>query len=213
MSSSDEMSASEGHAPLSGAPRHPVDDRSFPASWTAEILSAPPLIAPARPLVVPRPVPGEEDALARGALQVLVRPAAGGAFLATCALGFRDPVLPSGVWSCPHPDDLLAVAGGYGYLVRSTAPEGAAHLFPRPITAVLAVPEAGLLLLAGFHEVVGVGREGVLWQTGRLSWEGVTLGSALDGKLQGLGWNLHTDREVPFAVDLKTGEHSGGGFP
>ena len=198
---------------MSATLRTLTNDRSFPASWSAEILSAPPLIAPARQFVLPYPVPGEEDALARGALQVLVRPATGGTFLATCALGFRDPVLPSGLWSCPHPDDLLAVAGGYGYLLRASAPETTVHLHPRPITAVLSAPEDKLLLLAGFHAVTALGAAGVLWESGRLSWEGITFGDVHDGNLHGTGWNLHTDREVPFVLDLKTGQHTGGGFP
>ena len=190
-----------------------TNDRSFPAGWSAQILSAPPLIAPARQFILPHPVPGEEDALARGALQLLVKPAAGGSFLATCALGFRDPSLPSGLWSCPQPDDLLAIAGGYGYLVRTSAPETAAHLHPRPITAVLPAPEAGLLLLSGFHAVTAIGAEGVRWQTARLSWEGITLGDIREGQLHGTGWHMLTDRERPFTVDLATGQHTGGGYP
>jgi hypothetical protein len=30
--------------------------------------------------------------------------------------------------------------------------------------------------------------------------------------LHGTGWNLLTDREVAFSVDLLTGKHQGGGF-
>jgi hypothetical protein len=30
--------------------------------------------------------------------------------------------------------------------------------------------------------------------------------------LLGLGWEMSTDRELAFAVDLKTGEHRGGGY-
>jgi hypothetical protein len=46
--------------------------------------------------------------MARGALLLDVKPVAGANFLATCALGFRDPALPSGVFACPRADDLLA---------------------------------------------------------------------------------------------------------
>ena len=53
---------------------------------------------------------------------------------------------------------------------------------------------------------------GLRWETARLSWEGVTLGEVRDGKLHGTGWNMHTNREVPFAVDMVTGAHEGGGF-
>ncbi len=74
----------------------------FPHTWTAEILKAPPLIAPARQFTYPQQIAGEEDALARGALQLMVRPARGGTFLATCALGFTDPAMPTGVFACPN---------------------------------------------------------------------------------------------------------------
>lgn len=185
---------------------------AFSSSWSAEILRTPPLIAPARQFTWPQQVAGEEDALARGALLLMVKPAAGGNFLATCALGFRDPSLPSGVWACPRPDDLLAVAGGYAYLADTRSPERCQHLPLRPVTSVLPAPEANLILLAGFHTVAALGASGLLWETARLSWEGVTLQEVREGQLQGLGWNMHTDREVPFAVDLTTGAHAGGGF-
>jgi hypothetical protein len=184
----------------------------FPQSWTARILTAPPLIAPARQYVYPQFVPGEEDAMGRGALLLDVKPAAGASFLATCALGFRDPSLPTGVFACPRADDLLAVAGGYAYLVDTLAPEHCLHLPMRPVTQVLAAPTAGLILLAGFHHVLAVDTNGIRWQSARLSWEGVTMTHVDEHQLHGTGWNMRTDREVPFAVDLATGAHIGGGF-
>jgi hypothetical protein len=188
------------------------DLNSFSHSWRAEVLTAPPLIAPARQLVYPQRVPGEDDALARGALLLNVRPATGAAFLATCALGFRDPSLPSGIFSCPRPDDLLALAGGYAYLIDTLAPERCLHLPLRPVTQVLPAPHAGLILLAGFHTVAALDANGLRWQSARLSWEGLTLGELRGHQLHGTGWNMHTNREVPFTIDLNIGSHTGGGF-
>jgi len=185
---------------------------TFPATWSAEILSAPPLIAPARQFTWPHRVAGEEDALARGALLLQVKPASGGSFLATCALGFRDPSALTGVWSCPRPDDLLAVAGGYAYLADTLAPDRPLHLPLRPVAQVLSSPESNLLLLAGFHTIAAIGPTGLLWETARLTWEGLTLTEIRDGQLHGLGWDMRTDRELPFAVDLATGKHAGGAF-
>jgi hypothetical protein len=186
--------------------------KTFAQTWIAEVLTAPPLIAPARQFVYPLHVPGEEDAMARGALQLLVRPRSGGSFLATCALGFRDKSLPSGVFACPAEDDMLAVAGGYAYLVNTTTPETCVHLPLRPVTQIVSAVDEGLILLAGFHTVAAVGAAGLLWETGKLSWEGVKLGEVRDGKLYGEGWHMQTDRELPFTIDLRTGEHEGGGF-
>jgi hypothetical protein len=185
---------------------------SFAPTWTARILTAPPLIAPARQFVYPQHIPGEEDAMNRGALLLDIKPAANPNFLATCALGFRDPTLPTGIFPCPRADDILAIAGGYAYLIDTQAPEHCLHLPLRPATQVLSAPAAGLILLAGFHHVLAVDATGIRWQSARLSWEGVTMTHADATQLHGTGWNMHTDREVPFTIDLITGTHQGGGF-
>lgn len=186
---------------------------SFPHEWRAEILAAPPLIAPARQFTYPRQVAGEEDALARGALLLQVHPAAGGTFLATCALGFTNPTMPTGVFACPNPRELCAVAGGYAYILDTAAPERSTHIPLKPVTEVLVLAPQCLILFAGFHALVAWGAEGLAWQTARLSWEGLRLtGIQPDGKLHGFGWDMRTDKEVEFTVDLRTGVHSGGGY-
>jgi hypothetical protein len=185
---------------------------NFLSNWTARILTAPPLIAPVRQFVYPLFVPGEEDAMARGALLLDIQPATAPNFLATCALGFREPSLPTGIFACPRPDDLLALAGGYAYLIDTADPTHCLHLPLRPVTAVLPAPEASVVLLAGFHHIAAIGAKGLLWQSARLSWEGVTMTEVRDGQLHGTGWNMHTDRELPFTIDLSTGKHEGGGY-
>jgi hypothetical protein len=185
---------------------------SFAQNWTAEILKTPPLIAPARQYVWPERIPGEEDALARGALLLNVRPASGGNYLVTCALGFRDPSMPTGIFACPDPDQICAVAGGYAYIADARAPDRPTHIPLRPVAAIHPAPEAGLLLFAGFHTVLGWGRDGGAWQTARLTWEGLRVTGIEAHRAHGLGWDLRTDEEVPFTIDLATGEHQGGGF-
>jgi hypothetical protein len=185
---------------------------AFSQTWQARILTAPPLIAPARQYVYPQYVPGEEDAISRGALLLDIKPANAANFLATCALGFTDPSLPTGIFPCPRPDDLLALAGGYAYLIDTLAPDHSLHLPLRPVTQILPAPTANLILLAGFHNVIAIDTNGLRWQSSRLSWEGVTLTEVRNNQLHGTGWNLHTDREVPFSIDLTTGAHQGGGF-
>src|ERR1700732_3875928 len=147
----------------------------FSQSWKVEILKTPPLIAPARQFIYPQQIAGEEDALARGALQLLVRPAAGGAFLATCALGFTNPAMPTGVFACPNPQQMCAVAGGYAYVVDTAQPEHCTHIALKPVVEVRPLVAHGLLLFVGFHSMVAWGREGLAWESARLSWEGVRI--------------------------------------
>jgi hypothetical protein len=184
----------------------------FARDWAAEILTAAPLIAPARQYVWPMRIEGEEDSLARGALRVMVRPPEGGQFLLTCALGFRDPSMPTGVFGCPDAEELCAVAGGYAYLAKVSEPEQCTLLRMKPVVAVYPAVAAELLLFVGFQTILAWGRDGVAWETGRLSWEGVKVTAVSEDEVVGLGWDLRGDIEVDFRVDLRTGAHTGGGF-
>jgi hypothetical protein len=193
-----------------------IANTEFARDWSAEVLAKSPLIAPARQFTYPQQIAGEEDAMARGALLLQVHPAGtgktGGTFLATCALGFTDPAMPTGIFSCPNPRELCAVAGGYAYIIDTAAPERSTHIPLKPIAEVLALTEHGLLIFVGFHAIVAWGREGLAWQTARLSWEGLRVTGVQGCALKGFGWNMPTDKEVEFSIDLRTGAHTGGGF-
>ena len=184
----------------------------FVRDWSAEILKTPPLIAPARQFIYPQQIAGEEDALARGALQLMVRPACDGMFLATCALGFKDPSMLTGVFACPNPQEMCAIAGGYGYVIHTMQPQHCTHLAMKPVIEVKPLVAQELLLFVGFHTVAALGRNGLAWESARLSWEGLRITEIEGGTLRGMGWNLLTDREVAFSIDLLTGHHQGGGF-
>lgn len=202
----------------------PAIDLTFRANWTAEILQQRPMILPARQHVYPTAA----EEVERGALEVLVKPAEGSVdtanvqpFLATCALGFRDPSAPTGLWSMPNPDWLCAVSGGYAYLVDVTDPSRFVFVRYRPVLQVLPVPQSlagisqDLILFAEHHSILAWGREGEAWETGRLSWEGLTelrieQETSSDGTprsvLHGMGWDMPTDREIPFSIDINTGQ-------
>lgn len=182
---------------------------TFPQEWRAEVLERPPLIAPARSFIYPREVTGETDALARGALLLLVHPVSGGDFLATCARGFADPHMPSGVFACPNPRHMCALAGGYAYIVDIATPETCMQIPLRPVAELRILLERDLLLFVGFHSIIAWGREGLAWQTARLSAEGIRLAEVTSTHLHGFGWDMLTDKEIPFAVDLQTGMHEG----
>ncbi len=182
----------------------PTVDFTFEHSWQAEILATRPLILPPQRFVYPR----EAEEVERGALEVMVQPAEGASFLATFALGFADPAAPTGLWSCPHRDELCAVSGGYAYVVNTREPERFTHLPFRPVLEVRVLAEQGLLLFAGHHALMAWGAAGQAWQTPRLSAEGLRIAEVRGNALHGFGWDLLTDKEVPFTVDLKTGERS-----
>jgi hypothetical protein len=120
--------------------------------------------------------------------------------------------MPTGIFACPNPSELCAVAGGYAYIIDTAAPDRSTHIPLKPVAEVLVLLADGLLVFVGFHVIVAWGREGLAWQTGRLSWEGIRITGVEGGELRGFGWNLMADKEVAFSVDLRTGTHTGGGF-
>ena len=183
---------------------------AFARSWTAEVLTRPPMIAPARQFTYPLQIAGEEDALARGALLLSVKPSAGGSFLATCALGFTSPTLPTGVYGCPNADELCAVSGGYAYVVNTLHPERCTLIRVKPVVEVMELEEQGLLAFVGSHHIVAWDEDGLSWQSAKLSWEGIRVTGVVGNSLLGLGWEMKTDRELEFRLDLRTGLHTGG---
>ncbi|MDR3735149.1 MAG: hypothetical protein P4L10_06365 [Acidobacteriaceae bacterium] len=177
----------------------------FAKNWMVEVLKGPPMIAPARQYVYPVYVPGEEDAMARGALLLMVKPANAPAFLATCARGFAGEDAPSGVFACPNPDAMCAVAGGYAYMIDVTRPETCTQIPFRPVVEVRPLTEQGLLLFVGFHALLAWGAKGERWQTGKLTDEGLRITDVDGGAVHGFGWKMMTDTEVAFSVNLTDG--------
>jgi hypothetical protein len=184
----------------------PTIDMSFAHCWQASILAARPLILPPMHFVYP----AQAEEAERGALEVLVRPEAAHwpMFLATCALGFRDAAVPTGIWSCPNPEELCAVAGGYAYVIDTTAPERFKMIACRPVMELRPVVNHRLILFVGHHRIVAWGAFGRAWETEKLTDEGVTITSIEGDVLHGTGWEMRKDRETGFTVDLKSGRRA-----
>ena len=176
-------------------------DLGFPHQWQAQILPKRPVILPRRHFVYPQ----EVEEIERGALEVLIRPTNGEPFLATCALGFRDPAVPTGIWSVPSSGEICAVSGGYAYIIDTTTPERFTMLPYRPVLQVHAVVEHGLLLFVEHRAILAWGAQGEAWQSPKLSDEGVTVTGIEGDFLHGLGWHMMADKDRPFKLDLRTG--------
>src|SRR5262249_11337437 len=157
--------------------------------------------------------PKQVEEVERGALIVRVRPQSGRTWIGTFAKGFDSETAISGLFSAPHPDWLCAVSGGYAYLVNSHNPAKWHFLRSQPVLEIRAVIQAKVLLFADFQTICGFTANETLWQSAPLSWEGLKITAINHHELQGLGWDAIQDREIPFSVDLRTGEHTGGAAP
>ncbi len=210
----------------------PTIDLGFPHAWQADILAARPLILPQRHYVYPREAeevergalevliqPNKMGASGPGSPRTGLRSRGGGLdsetwderactplpFLATCALGFRDPIVPTGLWSTPNPNEICAVSGGYAYIIDTTQPDRFTMIPYRPVLDIRTALAEHLLLFVGHHSILAWGPNGQVWESGKLSDEGLTITAIENGLLRGAGWELASDKETPFTLDLKTG--------
>lgn len=185
-------------------------DFTFPQKYEARLLEFAPPVHPVEKLYQ---YPAELEDGDRSGAYVRVVPSSGVAWAGFFALGFDSAHVLNAIFSCPDSDSLCVVAGGYAYVVQSSNPGQWLQIEQRPVTEVRALAELELLLFIGFTSITALGVTGIVWTTGRLSWEGVRVSEITGAMLEGRGWDAITDREVAFAVDLKTGKHTGGAMP
>jgi hypothetical protein len=111
----------------------------------------------------------------------------------------------------PNSRDLIVVAGGQAYIVEPKS----RHLigtFGAQISWSQPFVEHQLLLFHNGLWLDAYGFAGQLWQTRRLSWDGVRVQSIEWPWLNGEAWTFDGDRWVSFALDLRSGDASGGSY-
>lgn len=185
-------------------------DFTFPRNYEARVLEAPPPVHPVEKLYH---FPVELEEGDRSGVYLRVTPKDGPAWVGFFALGFDSDQVVSEVCSTPDPDSFCTVVGGYAYVVKAGNPVQWLRVEQSPVVDLRVLTHHGLLLFAGFTSITAVGSTGILWTTERLSWEGLTITGIKGDILQGHGWDAMADKEVPFEVELKTGQHTGGARP
>lgn len=183
---------------------------AFPRDYEVKVLEQAPL---PHPLEKFYHYPLELEEGDRTGAYVRVVPQHGPAWQGFFALGFDSAQAINCVSSCPDPDQLCVIAGGYAYVVKASDPTQWRQIEQRPVTDLRSLTRQGLLLFVGFTSITALGTAGIAWTTERLSWEGIRVTDIGATELRGFGWDAASDKEVAFVVDLKTGKHSGGARP
>lgn len=180
-------------------------DETFAHDYECEYLAELPGAAHARHYF-----PGGETAGGGDGLTLRVIPRRGGAWLGTFAFGFKSSKAASGLYSWPDPARLCVVSSGQGYLVDVDEPGSYDLIRPVPIINVLPVAERSLVVFVNYTTLTAYGGDGLLWETKRLSWEGIDLTSVTGSFVEGVVWDPRIEAATPFTVDLRDGSHRGG---
>jgi hypothetical protein len=189
---------------------HPQPGFAFPHNYKVQLLESAP---PAHPAERLHHYPAEIAEGDRAGIYLRVIPREAKPWRGFFALGFDSDRVVHMAGSCPDPESLCVVSGGYAYVVKAADPSQWFRIEQRPVTDLRALPDSGLLLFCGFTSITALDRDGIRWTTARLSWEGLSNIEVQGDKLLGQGWDAMADQEVPFEVDLLTGKHTGGARP
>ena len=127
-------------------------DWIFPRNYDIAVLEGAPPVHPIEKLHH-YPVELEEGDRAGAYVRVVPRQTAATPWYAFFAQGFDSDQVINVVSSCPDPDSVCVVAGGYAYVVQVTNPARWFRVEQRPVVDLRADPESGLLLFAGFTTI------------------------------------------------------------
>lgn len=185
--------------------KDPILNLTFPHDYQVELLPSAP-----QGKTVNR-IPDSPEAV--DALYVRFEPKDASPWIGAFARGFTSDDLVSGVFAWPDGRSVCVVSAGYGYVVKANDPKSSIRLQPMPITDVRVAPDHKLIVLTDFTHMYAFNAEKTAWRTERLSWDGITVTSLATNYIFGIGWDQTIDKEVEFAVDLRTGQHTGGAQP
>jgi hypothetical protein len=169
-------------------------------------------ILPGLPGTGPRPIPIPAKSRAEHSEGLVVQffpetaPAWVGNFAAGLLVG-----RPDGVFECHDGRRVLVVSGGDAWVVDPEDPNSPEQI-DNWTTQVIDVPEHKLLILCNPIAFLGLGPNGLVWKSQRISWDGFR-GLAVDGAvLTGESWTPVEVAWVRFRLDITNGRHQGGAY-
>jgi len=125
------------------------------------------------------------------------------------AFGYASPEALSAILSCPDPRSVCVVSSGDGYIVRTDQPEVWEKVASHPITTARLIPKKNLIVFGDLTKLTAYGPTGYVWQTSRLSWDGLRIIDVNENQIRGTAWDSPNNKQVEFLVSLQTGQVEG----
>jgi hypothetical protein len=180
-------------------------EQPFPSAFELDVLSELPSENTKRVFY-----PGGLESGGHDGLNIRVVPYEGEEWIGTFASGRFGPKTVTGVFTTPNPNKFCAISEGQAYIVDVTGPKVCESLTIVPIIAVRSSMKHRLLIFANNTEILAIGVNGAAWRTERLSWDSLKLITTTDDTLCGEFWDVQTESEQGFTVDLANGTHCEG---
>ena len=141
---------------------------------------------------------------------VEIIPEHGESWIGVFAFGTQNQTGFSGVFTMPDPNKLCVVSKGKGYLVNVNDPKYCEIIDAIPIIDVHAIPTKNIVVFADYTKLVAYDETKIKWKTKRLAWDGFKIIMASEECIKGKYYDLRSEGDEFFEVNLSTGEHIGG---
>jgi hypothetical protein len=154
--------------------------------------------------------PGPDIEVGHDGLTVNIAPFGGTPWVATFKFGQLSPNGVSGIFSMPNSERICVVSRGDGYVVSANDPCEWEIINAIPVIDVRCSIKHKIILFANFTELVAYDSVGLKWRTDRLTWDNMKLVEMTDDAVTGEFWDIRTESDNRFTVELATGKHHGG---
>ena len=155
----------------------------------------------------------ESAGVGRDGVMVKFIPPGGNSWIGIFAFG---DMLPSGgceVYPGPGRHHLTIIAKGEAYIASPYDPVLFQVVKSCPVIGVVPIPNHDLMIFYDFTEIFAYGEDGLVWETKRISWDGIKINEVTGTEIIGQSWDAPNEEYVEFRVDLTNGFHKGGAAP
>ena len=114
------------------------------------------------------------------------------------------------VFELPNSTNVFVVARGDLYMIEVES-RSLVQYISAGFQTVFHCPEHEIVIFGTYTEFVAIGKDGIKWESKRISWDGFQNLECDCKTIKGEAWNV-ADVWMPFVLDLETGRHTGGAF-
>jgi hypothetical protein len=110
----------------------------------------------------------------------------------------------SGVFVWPAATHICVIARGSAYVIQADNPDIYEELSIVPVIDAHSIVEQRIIVFCTFWEISAFGEKDRLWTTQNLARDGIEINKIENGFIYGVSKSY--DKDLPFKIDLKTGE-------
>ncbi len=112
------------------------------------------------------------------------------------------------VFELPNSTNVFVVARGDLYVIDVES-QSLVQRVARGFQTAFHCPDLEIVIFGTYTEFVAIGKDGIKWESKRISWDGFQNLECDCSAIRGEAWN-YADIWMPFVLNLETGRHTGG---